>query len=102
MTKTTGAFLRDCSNAPKNGQHKYSNVFRLRVFSHCRAASTVCVEQHFIDGTFRYQLKGEARPRTGREGTEGGRHGSILSLASALYEGGQRHAPATLLPVHIV
>jgi len=48
MTKAAGAF-RDCSNARKNGKHKYNNVFRLRAISHCRAASAEYVEQHCID-----------------------------------------------------
>jgi len=97
MTKATGAF-RDCSNAPKNGQHKYSNVFRHRVFfkSHCRAASIGCVQSsNVLIGKFESQLKGKACPRTGREAPGGGvRNSCTLSLTSALYEGGQRLALA--------
>jgi len=61
MTKATGAF-RDCSNAPKNGQHKYSDVFRHRVLSHCRAAPTGCVQSSSIVliGKLGSQLKGLA------------------------------------------
>jgi hypothetical protein len=42
-------------------------------------------------------LKGKVHRRTGHECPEAVRHGSTLSLTSAIY-GGQRHVPAALAP----